>query len=199
MYLLFESWSIVIGNPAKTHDVRSAVGNPKNADSTHHTPHDVHYDVRPDFGKSTRVPATSSAAVMSFVSELTFARDARASRCAGDDGLDRAVFFDLHDDDGDGRIDVDDLTRVLTDLGLKRPGESKRDFSALVARAMREHDASANGTLSFNDSGSTCARFGGGWGRLGEEGIRPRACAWSWSCSAATTFSRRKRKRRHVR
>ena len=66
-------------------------------------------------------------------------------------------FFDQHDDDGDGRIDVDELTRVLTDLGLKRPGESDRDFSALVGRAMREHDANADGTLSFNEFGSMYA------------------------------------------
>ena len=30
-------------------------------------------------------------------------------------------FFDQHDDDGDGCIDADELTRVLADLGLKRP------------------------------------------------------------------------------
>ena len=70
-------------------------------------------------------------------------------------------FFDQHDDDGDGRIDVDELTRVLTDLGLKRPGESDRDFSALVARAMREHDANADGTLSFNEFRSMYATITG--------------------------------------
>jgi protein serine kinase H len=70
-------------------------------------------------------------------------------------------FFDQHDDDGDGRIDVDELTLVLTDLGLKRPGESDRDFSALVARAMREHDANADGTLSFNEFRSMYATITG--------------------------------------
>ena len=70
-------------------------------------------------------------------------------------------FFDQHDDDGDGRIDVDELTRVLTDLGLKRPGESDRDFSALVGRAMREHDANADGTLSFNEFRSMYATITG--------------------------------------
>lgn len=70
-------------------------------------------------------------------------------------------FFDQHDDDGDGCIDADELTRVLADLGLKRPGESDRDFSALVARAMREHDANADGTLSFNEFRSMYATITG--------------------------------------
>ena len=70
-------------------------------------------------------------------------------------------FFDQHDDDGDGCIDADELTRVLADLGLKRPGESDREFSALVARAMREHDANADGTLSFNEFRSMYATITG--------------------------------------
>ena len=58
-------------------------------------------------------------------------------------------FFDQHDDDGDGRIDVDELTKVLSDLGLRGPNESDTEFRGLVTRAMREHDANADGTLSF--------------------------------------------------
>ena len=70
-------------------------------------------------------------------------------------------FFDQHDDHGDGCIDAYELTRVLADLGLKRPGESDREFSALVARAMREHDANADGTLSFNEFRSMYATITG--------------------------------------
>jgi hypothetical protein len=63
-------------------------------------------------------------------------------------------FFESHDADGDGRIGVDELTGVLSDLGLKQRGETDVDFKALVVSAMREHDTSLDRTLSFGEFAS---------------------------------------------
>ena len=69
---------------------------------------------------------------------------------ASSDAAARACFV-AHDGDANGAIDEDELTRALTTLGLKHEGESDAAFRGLVRRCMREHDANADGTLSFNE------------------------------------------------
>jgi hypothetical protein len=59
--------------------------------------------------------------------------------------------FASHDLDGSGNIDARELLYALMDLGLKHADEDVASFKTLVERCMKEHDANADGVLSWTE------------------------------------------------
>ena len=61
------------------------------------------------------------------------------------------AWFVAHDADDSGTIDAAELASVFRALGLKRADQDEASFETLVGRRLREHDANADGVLSFDE------------------------------------------------